>query len=672
MKRLLLFLSLLSLIPGIKGQEFYPFGLRDIVSAYPLSAADLEELTNAGYNLETDKFDPSAVAAASAPSDTSGTTEANAILYQCHQCFQIFNTQNELDQHERDHLLFAGLDIDDIDLSAFDKPLSSFNNSVSAHQVFASPAAPAHASPTAQIPVIDQTITKGSIEPQKNQLLLPTVYKSQSFQLAPINTDHMKKLTVEEQFRKIEADARRAQKERSQEKRAAALSATMAMIPSQNDIIEEEEEEEEEETGDDESYSADPEYQDDDDQSIASAKDTTNKASFKCSTCKETFTQSCICLRHIRNQHDGNAQVIEIGKTTSSTHQCLFPKCTRSFPSQFGLEQHQRKTHGKTLYDGNQVPSETLQPLKNENGSWDCPYPDRENPLEKCPYRNQFLTRIIQHLPVHTGTKNFQCSECKKFFTQNSGCLKHIQKHHNGGNAEVLTKDSSADETSSLTMSQPSLINSTFQGDFNSNPGQGFTDTHQGQTVQGLPPLILPTNPEALALAPTHTDYAEGLIAGSAATLTKKKSSTIHYENVCGECGKSFRWPALLQQHIAQKHSSERNHPCTFPGCEKRFAHKHALNSHKKKHDPEQCLPCPYEGCEQLCINQSTLDKHIRTHTGEKPFGCPYCDYREAQKNNVTTHIRQKHPGKKVVVIALQADPTETENESTRSDEDEL
>ena len=643
MKKILLFLSLLLLIPGLKTQETpgYGFGFPN-----PFSDADLAMLIAAGYDPETGQFGRSAPSAPSAPSDTSGTLEASAIFYQCPQCNEIFSTQNEFDKHERDHLLFAGLDIDDIDnidLSAFDKPLSSFNDSV--------PAAPAHASPTAQIPVIDQRITKGSIEPQKNQLLLPTVYKSQSFQLAPIITS---KLTTEEEFAKIAEDARRAQKERSQKKRAAALSETMAMIPSQKDIIEEEE------TGDDKSYSADPEYQDDDDQSIASAKDTTNKASFKCSTCKETFTQSCICLRHIQDKHDGNAKVMQLG--IAKAHKCDFIGCTRSFTKKFGLEQHQRKIHGQTLYDGNQVPSETLQPLENENGLWDCPYPDRENPLEKCPYRNSYLTRIIQHLPVHTGAKNFQCSQCHKFFTQNSGCLKHIQKHHNG-KAKVLTKAPSVDETQSLTTSQPSLINSTFQGDFNSNPGQGLTDRQQEQTDPNLLPTLL-TNPEVLPLAPTHTDYPEGLIAGAAATVTKKKS-----ENVCGECGKSFRWPALLQQHIAQKHSSERNHPCTFPGCEKRFADKQALNSHKKIHDPKQCLPCPYEGCKQLSKNQSTLVKHIRTHTGEKPFGCPYCDYRAAQKNNVTTHIRKDHPGKEVVVIELQET---TEHESTKSDEDEL
>ena len=597
MKKLLLFLSLLSLIPGIKGQQTPDrFGLED-VSAYPLSAADLEELIAAGYDPRTGQFVPSAPAPASAPSDTS---EANAILYQCHQCLQIFNTQNELDQHEIDHLLFPGLDIDTTvfgEPSSFDEPLPSLNNSVPADQVFAAPAAPAHASATAQGPVSDRRITKGSrldlassqasaqrnaciicgatfkekslflqhmkkhnndtlaasaveskkssatnplthltqtqqnIEQQGTELLLPTVATNQSFQLAPIITS---KLTTEEK----------------------------------------------EETGDDESYSADPEYQDYDDQSIASAKNTTNKASFKCSTCEETFTQSYICLRHIKNKHDGNAKVIEIGETISSPHKCLFDGCTRSFPTKFGLEQHQRKTHGNSLYNRNQLPSEILLPLQNENGLWDCPYQDKDNPLQKCPYRNHPFTRIIQHLPVHTEEKNFQCSECKECYTTNSNCSKHIGRKHKG----------------------------------------------QGTVLEVLP------------LAPICN--SEGGIAG---VIKKGSRNSINHNNVCSQCGQSFRWKKILERHIAQKHSSERNYPC--PYCEKRFAHDLALNSHKRTHNPEQCLRCTYQGCTVLCKNPSTLEKHIRTHTGEKPFKCthPNCEKSFAQIGNLNAHIKKDH-----------------------------
>ena len=443
MKRLLLFLSLLSLIPGIKGQEFDPFGLGD-----------------------------------------------NAILYQCHQCLQIFNTQNELDQHEIDHLLFAGLDIDDIDLSAFDKPLSSFNNSVSAHQVFASPAAPAHASPTAQIPVIDQSITKGSrldlassqasaqrnaciicgaifkeesllrqhmkkhnndtlvasaapkksskinplthptdsdqtqqnIKQQGTQLLLPTVDTNESFQLAPIiPADHEQpKSTTEEEFAQITEGARAAGNHR---RRAAIVAHKMI---TRKDISEEEEEEE---NGDDENYSADHENQDDN-QPMVSAKNTTDKKSFQCSECGKTFTRNFTCSEHIRKKHSRIKKITE-------EYQCLFPGCTRSFDTKQGLEIHQRREHGTTLYDGNQVPSEKLQPMQNENGSFNCPYPDIKNPLKRCPYINKALFLIEQHLPKHTGEKNFQCSECKDFFTKDCNCLRHIESMHDG-DAKVI------------------------------------------------------------------------------------------------------------------------------------------------------------------------------------------------------------------------------------------
>ena len=33
----------------------------------------------------------------------------------------------------------------------------------------------------------------------------------------------------------------------------------------------------------------------------------------------------------------------------------------------------------------------------------------------------------------------------------------------------------------------------------------------------------------------------------------------------------------------------------------------------------------------------------MRTHTGDKTFACTMCDYRAAQKGNLTRHVKRKH-----------------------------
>lgn len=55
--------------------------------------------------------------------------------------------------------------------------------------------------------------------------------------------------------------------------------------------------------------------------------------------------------------------------------------------------------------------------------------------------------------------------------------------------------------------------------------------------------------------------------------------------------------------------------------------------------------PCPV--CGHKFLWRWMLVRHMMTHTGEKPYSCPHCDYKAARKEQVRSHIYNKHNIKK-------------------------
>lgn len=90
------------------------------------------------------------------------------------------------------------------------------------------------------------------------------------------------------------------------------------------------------------------------------------------------------------------------------------------------------------------------------------------------------------------------------------------------------------------------------------------------------------------------------------------------------QCEKTFVSSAGLKEHIKSQHGSEKV-KCKL--CQKLFKNKGNLKSHMQYVHTEKNKPCTYPGCDFKYSVKSKLDRHIyKKHTDQRRFQCKTCD----------------------------------------------
>ncbi|XP_067870038.1 zinc finger protein 850-like [Heterodontus francisci] len=126
-----------------------------------------------------------------------------------------------------------------------------------------------------------------------------------------------------------------------------------------------------------------------------------------------------------------------------------------------------------------------------------------------------------------------------------------------------------------------------------------------------------------------------------------KDTRTMEKPCKCGDCGKGFSYPSLLEIH-RRSHTGERPFTCSV--CGKGFTQLSSLQKHQLVHTDQRPFQCA--DCGKSFKSSNELLKHQRTHTGERPFTCSVCGKGFTQSSHLLTH-QQFHTGDRLFTCPL-------------------
>lgn len=407
----------------------------------------------------------------------------------------------------------------------------------------------------------------------------------------------------------------------------------------------------------------------------------TNVKPYKCELCDRSFVRSDYLKYHIMKSHETSEQVFT----------CT--ACSGVFATNRGLLRHIRSEHDgnadrKENYAANaDYPSDAESYGEiDDNGKFACTYCDES-----------FDTRdpLSIHMRRHLGEKPFRCDICAKSFIRQdflqchrSNHLKTMDYKQNGFPTEVskrprisLKKLEELVQSNSVSRAESSDEDEAGDGGASSSDSENQDQDHHGE----------------------ENDEQRSLLA----TLLTQVIKTENDQFQCPRCDKSFSHETTLKEHL-RTHTEITPFKC--PLCSLAFIRSDYLKNHLKKHiedngedpgapgaidtstlsfststfasaasstapsmsllkplsarpqstgisllkPPEERKPPDQQeycirtddgkfmctACERVFSHQQTVRIHYRIHTNEKPYKCAHCTESFIRSDYLERHMK--------------------------------